>query len=251
MLFGPKEITFQEIGISGLWVIIAWFLWALFMLGITFATSWVISIADTFSNANDWVQKTGSIFPLILSFITFIGTTITMFLTYKILNLTAPERYRKSWVILGQIAMYCVFSYILVTPLYIYLWLQSYNYIMYVFMIHVLLLSFWINVILEIMNNYRHVLLGIYWSIVGLFLASFMAALIFTSFSTWAAKLISLILLLPIINFCITFCTDLFSLMYYKYYAFTNQDPLWDIFTRIENDEKEAMKEEEEKNMLG
>ena len=74
--------------------------------------------------------------------------------------------------------------------------------------------------------------------------------MIFTSFSGWTAKLFSLVVLLPIINFTITFFKQIFELIYYKYHLATNQDQLWDIFYQIEMDEKEALRLEEEKNLI-
>jgi hypothetical protein len=43
-----------------------------------------------------------------------------MFLTYFILNLTNPEKYKKSLVIYGQIAFFTVLVYLFVTPVYIF-----------------------------------------------------------------------------------------------------------------------------------
>jgi hypothetical protein len=43
-----------------------------------------------------------------------------MFLTYFILSLTNPEKYKKSLVIYGQIAFFTVLVYLFVTPVYIF-----------------------------------------------------------------------------------------------------------------------------------
>jgi len=100
------------------------------------------------------------------------------------------------------------------------------------------------------MNNYRHILIWIYWSFIWLFIASWLSLFVFNSFPEWTAKLFSLIVLLPLINFTITFFKQLFEIIYYKYYLSTNLDQLWDIFYQIEMEEKEELRLEEEKNMI-
>jgi hypothetical protein len=62
--------------------------------------------------------------------------------------------------------------------------------------------------------------------------------------------LISLVLLLAVINFTITFSKQLFELAYYHYYKYTNLDQLGDIFYQIEMEEKEKLRDEEDKNSL-
>ena len=42
----------------------------------------------------------------------------------------------------------------------------------------------------------------------------------------------------------------MFDLLYFHYNRFTNQDQIWDIFYQIELEEKEALREEEEKNSI-
>ncbi len=249
MSFGPRKIIFQDILVSSLWAFIAGFLWSLLILVITFFSSGTLNISGTFETSA-LTKETGSIFPLILSLITLVGTSISMFLTYLFMNLTSPERYKKSVVIFGQIAFFWVLSYVFFTPIYISLWMVKYEYIMYIFIIHTLIVSFGTSIILEIMNNYRHILIGIYWSFIGLFLASILSIIIFSSFSPWTAKLISLVVILPIVNFAITFFKQIFEIAYYKFHLVSNQDPLGDIFYQIEMEEKEELRLQEEKNLI-
>jgi len=250
MSFWPRKITIQDIWVNAIWSLIAGFLWSLLILAITFFSSWALNITDTFSNARMIKWDTSSIFPLILSLITFFWTGITMFVTYFILNMVSPERYKKSLIILWQISFFWVLTYALITPIYIFLGIKSYDYIMYVFILHTLIVSFWTSIILEIMNNYRHILIWIYWSFIWLFFASSLSMLIFFSFSEWTAKLFSLVIILPIINFSITFFKQIFEIIYYKYHLATNKDQLWDIFYQIEMSEKEDLRLEEEKNLI-
>ncbi len=249
MWFWPQKLDFPDILINSLWSLIAWIVWSTIILIISFVLSDAVNIAWTFKSWELWLE-TGSIFPLILSVITLIWTTVSMYLTYRLLNITSEKRYKKNIVVSGQIAFFALLTYLFITPIYIYSGLIDYQYIMYVFLIHILIWSFWTSIIIEVLNNYRQVLIWIYWSFVWLFISMSITFLIFTSFSTWSAKLISLVILLPIINFSTTFFKQLFELVYYYYFKYTNQDQLWDIFYQIQMEEDQILKEEEEKNNI-
>lgn len=249
MSFWPKKIEFQEILINSLWSLIAWIVGSVVILLITFLLGNSVNIPWTFAKAQIWIE-TSSIFPLILSIITLIWTTITIFLTYKLLNMTSNERYKKNIVIAWQLAFFAFLTYLFVTPIYIYSGLIDYDYIMYVFLFHTLIVIFWTSIIIELLNNYRHILIWLYWSFIWLFTSIILTVLIFTSLDTWIARLISLVVLIPVINFSTTFFKQLFQLAYYHYYNYTNLDQLGDIFYQIELEEKEILREEEEKNSI-
>lgn len=244
-----KTLTFQNILINSLWSLIAWIIWSIIILVITFFVSRIIPIVSTFEEARAWL-KTSWIFPLVLSIITLIWTTITILLTYKIAHLTAPEKYRKNIIILWQITFFAFITYLFITPVYILTWMQNYDNIMIIFLFHTIIVVFWTSVILEVLNNYRYVLTWIYWSFVGLFVSMIITLYIFSAFTSWLAKLISLVILLPIINFSTTFFKQLFELVYYYYHKYSNQDQLWDIFYQIEMEERELEREEDEKNNI-
>lgn len=249
MAFWPQKITFSEVMVNSLWSLIAWIVWSVIILIITFILSDSINIPGTFKSPI-LITNTSTIFPLILSIITLVWTTITMYLTYVLLNVTSWERYKRNTIISWQIAFFAFITYLFIAPIYIYAGLIKYDFIMYVFLAHILLSAFWTNIIIEVINNYRRILIWIYWSFVWLFVSIFITILIFTSFSTWYAKLMSLIVLLPIISFTTTFFKQIFEFAYYNYYIYTNQDQLWNIFYQIEIEEREALNDEEEKNTI-
>lgn len=166
------------------------------------------------------------------------------------LTITAEGKYKKNIIIIWQISFFAFITYLFITPVYIFYWLIDYEYIIYIFLVHTFIVIFWTSIILELLNNYRNVLIWIYWSFIWLFVSMFLTTLIFTFFSSWSAKLISLVVLLPVINFTITFFKQIFELVYFQYYKFTNQDQLWDIFYQIEMEENEKLKIEEEKNNI-
>lgn len=249
MDFWLNKTNLQSILVNSLWSLISWIAWSIVILIISFFISDYVSIPATLEEARIWL-KTSSIFPLVLSIITLTWSTITMFLTYYILNLTDWEKYKKNVIILWQITFFAFITYLFITPIYIITWIQNYDNIMIIYLFHIIILIFWTHIILEILNNYRHVLIWIYWSFVWLFLSTIITILIFWSFTSWFAKLISLLVLLPIINFSIIFFKQVFELLYFYYNKYTNQDPIWDIFYQIEMEENELLKLEEEKNSI-
>lgn len=250
-LFWPRKVSIQDVLTNSLWWMIAWFIWSLIILIIIFLASWIINIniASEFQDARVWLG-TNSMFPFLLSFITFIATTVKMFATYFILNITDPDRYKKNLVSMWQIAFFWILTYLFLAPLYIFIWVQSYDYIMIIFIWHTILLSFWVSLILELLNNYRYILTWLYWSFVGLFLTIIITIAIFYSLPAWYARLISLLVLLPIINTTLIFFKWLFEIAYYYYNRYTNLDQLWDIFYQIEEESKEKVREWIEKNSI-
>lgn len=250
MSFGPKKINIQDIALNALWALISGFIGSIIIIIIVFATSSFISIPQTFELAQLEGGKTNPMFPFILSFITFVSTMVTLFLSVTLLNMTSPERYKKNTITYGQVWFFGIFIYLAITPVYIYTGLIDYDNIMIVFIIHSIVLVFGSSLLLEILNNYRYILTGFYGSFVALFFTSIIVISIFTSLDSGYAKLLSLLVMLPIINTSMVFFKGLFELAYYKYNSFTNTDWLWDIFYRIELEEKEALREEEEKNNL-
>lgn len=245
--FWPRNISLREIWINTLWAFISGIVWSLIMFFIVFLISWYIDIPDAFdkTRAGLW---TNSIFPFMLSLIAFFGSSIAIFSTYFFLTKTDPNKYKSTTIHYWQLAFFMILTYIFITPLYVYTWLQTYDNIMYIFMWHVMILFFWTYIISELLNNYKYVLTWIYWSFVWLFLTFFISASLFVSFSSWFAKLMVLLVLLPIINSLILLFKQLFELAYYKYYTITWYDQLGDIFYQLEEEEREQQKEAEALN---
>ncbi len=250
MGFWPEKLELKDLGINSLWALIAWIIWSIFMLVIIFLLSGFININDGFTANRSWAWNNSLIFPLMLSIITFLSTSISIFLTYFFLHYANPERYKKNNIILGQIAFFTFFIYLFFAPAYIYLWLIDYDYIMIVFLLHTIIAVFWTSLIVEVLNNYRYVLVSVYGSFMWLFSSLIIISLIFWNIDWANAKLISLLFLLPLINLMQVFFKWLFDLGYFHYNKITNQDQIWDIFYQIELEEKQALREEEEKNSI-
>lgn len=249
MSFWPSKVTMSDIWIQSLWSLIAWLVWSIMIIILTFMLGDVVDFAGNFQESSVWI-KTSAIFPLVFSIVTFIGTSLTVYLSYFISHKINPEKYRKNMIIFWQISFFSILTYIIITPVYIYAWMINYDYLMYIFLAHCFIVIFWTNIILEILNNYRHILIGLYGSFIGLFMSIVITIAIFSSFSIWISKMIGLLLLLPLINFITTFLKQLFEMVYYHYTVYTNHDGIWDIFYQIELEEKELLREEEEKNSI-
>ena len=71
MSFWPRQLTFPDILINSLWSLIAWIIWWIVILIITFLLGDSINIPGTFASAQVWLE-TSTIFPLILSIINLI-----------------------------------------------------------------------------------------------------------------------------------------------------------------------------------
>ena len=249
MELGPKKIELSEIGLNAAGALVAGIAGWVSIFIIIYILWDLIDIS--WDSVNRGIKQAGSpLFPLLLSVVTLIGSSISSFLTMKIFSLTSPERYKQNSVISRQIGFFILFLYVLITPVYIWTGFIDYTNTMMVFLVHVLLLKFGISLILETMNNYRYVMIGIYGSFIGLMIAGICTVGIFSSFESGVARLISLVILIPIINVTMTLAKQLFELAYYKYYSYSGIDSLWDIFARIEQEEEEILREAEQENSI-
>jgi hypothetical protein len=100
------------------------------------------------------------------------------------------------------------------------------------------------------LNNYRYILIWFYWSFIGLFLSTLITISIFDWVESSYAKLILLLVLLPLVNTFMTFFKMLFEFFYYKYHKATWYDQLWDVFYQIQTEEEEELREAEEESRI-
>ena len=248
MSFWPKSISIQDIWLSSLWALIAGFIGSIIILLIVFMISSMISIPATFEQSRGTWITTNPMFPFVLSFITFVATMVTLIVSAIFGHMIDPERYSWNRISYGQLGFFGILTYVFITPIYIYTWLMSYDNIMIIFIIHCMVLTFWSSLLLEILNNYRYVLTWFYGSFIALFFTSILVVSMFSSMESGYAKLISLLVILPLINVSLVFFKWLFELAYFHYNRITNLDQLWDIFYQIEQEEKEELRQEEIKN---
>lgn len=197
-MFGPKKISIQDIGLQSFGALIAGFIGSLFLLVCVFALSGVLDIPGNIrSGAN--VGDSNPLFPFVLSLLTFFATTISIFLLSYILTLIDGETYKRNTIISSQLALYGILIYTGITPIYIFVGMQNYEYLMFLFMIHSLILGYGSLLLIEILQNIRSILLSFYASIIALCITSIICFSIFMSFESGFAKLLSLLFLLPLI----------------------------------------------------
>lgn len=249
MFLTPRKQSFSNILINATWSLIAWVIWSFLIIICIFFLSNYLHIFDLF-DLDPNISQVSPIFPFLISITTLLGTTLASFLTYFLLNMTDPEKYKKNRVLFWQIAFYQILCYILITPLYIYSWFNDFENIMIVYVFQVLLIIFWTSLILEIFNNYRYILIWLYGTIIGLFICVIFATFVYTTLASSNAKIIMLIVILPLANFIVIFLKQIFELVYYYYYKWTSYDPLGDISYQIELEEERKAEEEEEKNSI-
>ncbi len=234
-IFWPRKVKIVDVLMASAWAFISWVIWSVLLLFIIFVFSGIIDIPWNFKNPS--MGWNNPLFPFVLSFITFIVSVIVSIITYYFLAIIDSERYKKTIIHFSQISFFAIIIYIIFAPIYVYVWMNDYNNIMVVFILHILLLTFWEMLILELLNNYRYILLWFYASFFGLWISAILTILIFSFFSEWYAKLLSLLLLLPLINWFILFFKWLFEIMYYNYFSMSWKDQLWDIFEQIKQEE--------------
>lgn len=244
-----RKENIQDILISSLWVFIAWLIWSITILVFALILWNQTDIFSGMQNAK-FGTKVELLYPIILSFITLFWTVISSILTYKLLSATNPERYKKNSVIFTQVAFLQVLIYLFIAPVYLFFWGDSFENIYLTYMFHILISIFGTNMILDILNNYRYILISVYGNFIWLFISILVAVWIYSIFSSTMAKIFSLIFLLSIINLSIVFIKKIFELSYFHFYRITWSDPIWDIFYKIKKEDEENEKEEMEKNMI-
>lgn len=242
-VFGPRKIKLIDIWINSAGGFISWLIWSVILVFIIFLFSWIIDIPQNFESINIWPDWNSSSPPFILSSIAFVVWIIVCTISYYFLTITDSQKYKKTRIHFWQITFFAILMYIFFTPIYIYVWIRDYNNIMYVFMIHILLLFFWENILLELFNNYRYLIVSFYANFIWLLITWIIIFSIFLSFWNWYARLLSLLLILPLINWFLLFFKWMGEFLYYYYFKFSWQDQLWDILKQIQLEEDEEFKQ--------
>lgn len=244
-----RKESFKEILISSLWVLVAGLIWSIIILIFSFIIWSQSNVFDNIANSKFWA-KWETLYSIIFAVLALFWTTITSLFSYKFLWALNPEKYKTNFVIFSQVAFFQILIFIFISPIYLYFGWSNFENNIIIFIFHIFVVTFWTNIILEVLNNYRYVIIWIYWSFIWLFISLLVVISVFKNFSSWNAKLFSLLFLLPIISFSIIFIKKLFEFVYFHFYRITWSDPIWDIFYKIKKEDEENEKEEEQKNLL-
>ena len=251
-VLAPKKIEVKEIFINALWAFIAWVSGSVLLMVFVFITS-SLEILDLESSFKADAGSTGNVFfAFFLAFITFFISQIVAFVTYIFLTYTSPESYSRSWVVYGQIAFLWMLVFVCMTPIYIMTWVSDYSTLIFVFTGRLVVLFLTLSVLIELLNDYRYILVWLFSSLVATLMSVIVAILIYWVFpdSEWLAQLILLLILLPVINFLIVLFKWVCEFLYAKYYELSGNDPLGDIFHRLELAAAEDLKRESEENTI-
>lgn len=230
-ILGPPNVDIISVGLASLGSMIAGLVGGLFILVFTYFFLGSI--------------QTSYIFPYVLPMVALFAILITSALTLSLNRMLFPEKYRLGSTALAQISIFSIFVFILVTPLYIYVGASKPDLLIFVFTIHILLNFLGASLLVEILSNYRYILLSIYGSFIGFLIATFLSVYFFLNYSPSKTALYSLVGVIILVNLVITLFRSLFEFAYYRYYTTTGNDHLGDIFSKIELEEKELVAQAE------
>ena len=235
--YWPRRVDLVRTIINALWIFAAGFLGSLIVMAFLF----MLSSAFWF-NFEWWTWtpgfKEGFLFPFLLSLIVFLSTTITMLFTYYVLTITHSNNYKQNMITFFHIIFSSILIYIFIIPIYLNIWSTYYENILLVFLLHIVITSLLFSIILELLNNYTHLILWIYssflWTIITIFVIILLGL---PDNSKWRFYLI--IFLVPVINVLNYISKQFIEFIYYSYFKFTWNDPIGNVFYQIEKEEQE------------
>ncbi len=235
--FTPNALKISDILLLWSGSFVAGFIGSVFLLLVVFLFAPILEIQQNFTPTL-YNNSQSSLFPIIMSFLSFLASLIVVLTTYYFFTLTDPERYQKTWIHFWNLCFLTLIVYIFIAPIYIWAGMIGYENILLVFVIHILILFFGVSFLIELLNNYRYIFVGFYASFWWLLITWLCVLALFFYFESGFAKLLSLLFILPLTNFLFTIFKSFFEILYYSYYKFTWYDPLWDVFYQIEEEWK-------------
>ncbi len=235
--YWPRRVDLVRTIINAVWIFVSGFLGSLIIMAFLFLLS-----RSFWFNFEQWVWvpgfKEAFLFPFLLSLVIFFATTITMLFTYYVLTVANSNFYKKNITSFFHIIFFSILIYIFTIPIYLNIWSTHYENIFLVFLLHVSISFLLFSIVLELLNNYTHILLWVYssflWTIITIFL---IVSLWLLDYSKWKFYLI--IFLVPIISVFNYVSKQLIEYIYYNYYRYTWNDPIGDVFYQIEKEELE------------
>jgi len=234
--FWPKKVSFSSIGLKSAGWFLAWSIGSivLFILILLFQST---------INQSQVGDGSGGIFPIIFCFVALISSILVSQVTYYFLILIESEKYRSSVIHFSQLAFFSVLVFVFFLPVYALLWQTSQDGVVQIFMIHMLIVSFGVALLSELLNNYRYILLELYACFVGVICTGIIIAAMYYLFPNGLEKIYSLLIILPLTNTLVIFIQWLFNRLYWHYFHITGKDALGDIFEQIKEQEREKYEE--------
>lgn len=224
----PPRIDITQVGLFSIWSIVSWFVWSVVI---------ILSIFLFWQN----VQEFKWVYPYIYCITSFFAILFTAWLNIFFGKIINPEKYKRWSLTFMQVFLLLISIVIFTLPIYIYSVSVKYDYLIYVFVTHVIIALLGTSIFTEVLSNYRYILLGLFGSFIGTIISIFLTAIVIFTFQESSKNLYILMWMLILINFTIVTFKSLFEFLYYIYYSKTWMDQLGDIFYQIELEEKELV----------
>ncbi len=183
--------------------------------------------------------------PMLLAMITFFALTIGNIITYSIRSYIFPHIYSRGRTAISQIAIMSILLYIIFAPIYMVMWGTNpwAASLLSAFSLHVLVNIFSLELLVGLISQYRYSLLSLYSSIISFLLTGIILYSIQTQFPSSDYTMFLLFGLTILAYLLWGFITTCVSWLYFLIYRATGKDPIGDIFSRIEAEEREVEKQ--------
>jgi len=245
--FWPKKVKLTTLGLKSAGGFLAGAVGSILLFVL------ILLFQSTLNNSGasgGWFGGSGGIFPIVFAFVALLSSLIVSQVTYYFLVLIDGEKYKSSTIHFGQLALFSVILFVFFLPVYVVMGNTSPDSMIQIFMIHMLVGSFGIALIGELLNNYRYILLELYACFVGMILAWILIESLYGVFADGLAKIYALLIILPLTNALVILIKELFALAYWYYFHITGSDPLGDIFEQIKEQEREKYEEESSESTI-
>ncbi len=234
-LLGPPKVDLVGIAMMMLVAVVVWFLSSIGVVIFAFLSFGSFSLGSGIS-------------PILLAMITFFALTISNMIYLWSAKGIFPHIYVWWRTTFLHVSVFSIILYITIAPLYLIVdsMIVGSSWLLIAYIVHILLNIFGVEIIISILSWYRYSLLSIYSSIVTLIITSSLLFLIYEKIGSQSSNALFVLLGLSMIAFFISIVINFFiRFCYYQFYISTGSDPIWDVFARIEQDDKDIEKEAE------
>lgn len=185
--------------------------------------------------------------PILMSMITFFVLTWANYLYTAGLSIVLPHMYSRSRTLFVQVSVFSIVLYVIMVLVYLVVWsTESYLwYMLVVYILHILVNTFWLLVLTGMLSVYRYVLLYIYGGLLALILSGLVAFVFYGAFSL-SSQALFIFMLFGAVTFVMSTICVFWSLMLYSFfYKFSGSDPIGSVFGDIAREETQFEKQVE------
>jgi len=212
--YGPRRMTFFTLILKTFAGLIGGTIGSMVFLLILLVASSVLQ--PLLSPAEATANEISPLFIIILMAMVFITSVISSIITPLFLSYTERERYTRVATSLYQIFMINIVIFVFISPVYFTTSLDRLEFSAYAAGIQIILSALSASLILEIMNDFRYALLGVYTTILGVLVSTAVNLMIYKLFGSATVLLFAA---LPITWACIGFFQGALSMTYYWYFS--------------------------------